>query len=224
MLKVYAGYDQREEVGYHVFTSSILERTTIPVSITPLNKRALETELREGTNAFTLSRFLVPYMNNYMGFAVFMDGADMLVNTDLRRIVERVDMSCAAQVVKHDYSTLHPRKYIGTKMEARNSDYERKNWASMMIMNCEHPAWKSISPDYLATAKILDILQLSFLSDKDIGDLPVEWNWLADEYGENENAKVIHWTAGVPGFPYYSNAPHADLWHRQLKRVTHADI
>lgn len=226
MIRVFVGWDEREEVGTHICNSSIIHNCSLPVSITHLNKDAVArmygTDIAEGTNAFTLSRFLVPALCDFTGFALFMDGADMLVRGDLAELWALRDPFCAVQVVKHDYSTRHPRKYVGTRMESRNDDYARKNWASLMLMYCGNMAWRRMTPQWLAQQEMIDVLQMKFLPDDRIGDLPREWNWLVDEYGPNPDAKVCHWTAGVPGFPQYHEAYHSDEWRSQLKRVNYA--
>lgn len=224
MLRVFAGYDEREEVGSWVFASSLMEKASVPVSLCNLKKETISAALKEGTNAFTVSRFLVPWLCRYRGWAVFMDGADMLLNGDIADLLKYEDPTKAVLVVKHDYQTKHPYKYIGTKMEAENRDYERKQWASMMLINCEHIRWRQVTPTYCETTRVLDLLQLRFIPDDLIGSLPKEWNWLADEDGVNPDAKVLHWTAGVPGFPLYKHAPHSAMWFRQLERVNHADF
>jgi len=215
VIRLYVGHDPRETVGTHVFIQSVLEHTTRPTSITPLYKPMLRHavgDVKEGTNQFTLSRFLIPYLEGYKGWAIFADGADMLCRGDLYELAQQYTSWKAVQVVKHHYTTKNPRKYVGTAMESDNKDYPRKNWASLMIINCEHPAWRKLTPEYLRTASPLQILSFDWLRDNDIGTLSMEWNWLADEYGPNQTAKLVHWTAGVPGFEHYKDAPHADEW------------
>jgi hypothetical protein len=67
-----------------------------------------------------------------------------------------------------------------------------------------------------------DLHRFSFIEPRFIGDLPKEWNWLADEDGENPEAKLLHWTAGIPAWPNYQNAPMADEWRAAHERVNHA--
>jgi hypothetical protein len=81
-----------------------------------------------------------------------------------------------------------------------------------MLINCDHYAWRKLTPTYVETASRLELLTFSWLNEHLIGGLPAEWNWLADEYGANDEAKLVHWTAGVPAFEHYQNAPHADEW------------
>ena len=219
MLKMFCGFDQREAPGYHVFCASVIHRSSIPVSFTPLSNNGLA----QGTNAFTLSRFLVPYLMGYQGGAVFVDGADMICLADVAELAEmlwEMDPKIAVSVVKHRYKTRNIRKYIGTPMESDNTDYERKNWASMMLINCFHPMWKTVNPQFLQSTSKLSVLQLKFLSDAFIGDVPKEWNVLADEGQSTEGAKILHWTAGIPAFEHYKDAPCADLWREEWKRTT----
>lgn len=226
MLRLFVGHDPREEAGSHVFVSSVLEHAREPLAITHLHRPALEAtfgrRFAEGSNAFTTSRFLVPALCDFSGPpAVFVDGADMLCLSDIAGIVAEADPLAPVSVVKHAYTTRHPRKYIGTAMEADNRDYERKQWASVMVIQPWHRAWRRLTPDAVADGNVLNLLQLRFLQDEQIGELPAVWNWLADEHGANDQARLLHWTAGVPGFPEHNKAAHAAQWRRQLARVNY---
>ena len=223
MINIYIGFDPREEYGTHTFASSVLARASRPVSFIPLHLPLFRSfySQRAGTNAFTFSRFLIPFLQDFRGWALFADGADMICKADIAELWALRHHNYAVQVVKHDYKTKHPRKYLCTKMEADNEDYPRKNWASLMLINCSHFAWRYMTPEAIEMTPKMDLLQLNFVSSDKIGELPPEWNWLADEYGSNPDAKVLHWTAGIPGFPRYTDAPHADDWAKEALRVTH---
>lgn len=120
----------------------------------------------------------------------------------------------AVQVVKHpDYKTRHKTKYRGTSMECPNSDYPRKNWASVMLINCEHPDWVAATPEILARVSPAEMLGLLWTDS--IGELPAEWNCLVDE--GQPAGKLLHWTAGIPGFQAYSGARFAELWHHERR-------
>lgn len=209
MINLFCGFDSREAIGWHVFVDSVLRNTSKPVAIHRLDACGLP----QGSNAFTMSRFLVPWLMNYQGHAIFADGADMLMVGDIAELDAMFNPDQAVQVVHHDYKTRNPRKYVGTSMECDNPDYDRKNWASLMIFNCAHPLWSDINPEYLETANKLDLLQLrGGVPYAEVGALPSAWNRIVDEGQPVEGAKVLHWTAGVPCFPHYRNAPGADLW------------
>lgn len=225
MIQIYTGFDPREEAGSHVFHSSVIERASEPVSFCPLHlphfKRFYNAGQRDGTNAFIYTRFLIPYLQKWVGWALFVDGADMLCRADIAELWALRDYYKAVQVVKHDYKTQHPRKYIGTKMEARNDDYARKNWSSVMLINCSHYAWRQITPEAVQKMTGPELHRLGFISDQYIGEIPQEWNWIADEFGHNPRAKLVHWTAGTPAFKHYQNAAHSDEFRAQLAKVNH---
>lgn len=225
-IDLYVGYDPREEIGTHTFMASLLAHTTCPVAVTHLHKQALERHLGQafesGTNDFTATRFLVPYLQGFQGWAVFMDGADMVLHGDLAELMGHQDPSKAVLVVQHDYRTRNPRKYRGSSMEADNVDYPRKQWASVMLINCAHPAWRRFTPEHVAETPKIDLLQFKGFHPATIGALPVEWNWLVDEHGANEAAKCLHWTAGVPVFPDHTQAPMASDWHAYNARANYA--
>lgn len=210
MIKLFCGFDEREALGYAVFCHSVIRRASRPVEFIPLASMGLP----EGTNAFTVSRFLVPWLCDFKGHAIFCDASDMLMQGDIAELDSLFNPDYAVQVVKHpDYRTRHKTKYRGTSMECPNSDYPRKNWASVMLINCEHPTWSYFTPDYLQCSPISR--QLGFLWTDSVGELPPEWNSLVDE--GHPPGKLLHWTAGIPGFPAYADAPFAELWHHERR-------
>ena len=202
-----------------------MAHTTSPFAIIPLSKQILEKHVgwafESGSNDFTTTRFLVPWLMDFQGPALFVDGADMVANEDLADIFKFYDPMSAVKVVKHKYQTKHPRKYVGSKMESDNEDYDRKQWASVMLFSCGHPEWRKYTPEFVASQKKIDLLQFKGITR--IEELPIEWNWMADELGPNDKAKIVHWTAGVPGFEYYRNTPMAKdflAYHTKMMHLT----
>jgi len=217
VIDLFYGFDPREEVGCHTFVSSVIHHASEPVRFTPLRG-----DQRDGSNAFTYARFLIPHLMEYRGWALFCDGADMIVKDDIAGLWAMRNEFLAVQVVQHDYRTKHRRKYVGTQMEADNRDYPRKNWSSVMLINCAHYDWRRITPETIAKMSGEDLHGLTFIRDRYIGSLPPEWNWLADEHGEWERASLLHWTAGIPAWPMYGKSPHAKDWWEARDKVTHA--
>lgn len=219
MINLFCGWDAREAVGFHVFCHSVIERASALVRITPLSSMGLP----KGSNGFTLSRFLVPYLMGFKGRAIFVDACDMLMLSDVAELDTLFDRRFAVQVVKHpDYESEHTRKYVGTEMECEQSNYSRKNWASMAIFHCSHPAWQRFTPAFIASEKTLELLQFSMLKDEEIGTLPAEWNVLIDEGQERAGAKLLHWTAGIPTFKHYRNARASKDWFAEFESMTGA--
>ncbi len=226
MIPIYAGFDPREEVGYHTFCSSVIQHSTFPVSITPLHLPTFKwwypPQQRDGTNNFIYTRFLIPFLQDFRGWAIFADGADMVLRADIAELWALRDHNKAVQVVKHDYKTRHPRKYRGTPMEAANEDYPCKNWSSLMLINCNHFNWRTMTPEKVSRTPGSELHRFSFCKPECVGELPAEWNWLADEYGENPQAKLLHWTAGIPAWKAYEHTPHAEDWRAAHQHVNHA--
>lgn len=210
MIHLFCGYEPAEAVGFHTFVHSVLTRATKPVSIIPLAAMGMP----KGTNAFTVSRFMVPWLMQFRGRAIFADASDMLMLGDVAELDALFDPDFAVQVVKHpNYQTRHKIKYRGTALETINTEYPRKNWASLMLVNCEHAAWAGMTPTEMVRRPVLDLLQLQHVAEEQIGELPDCWNRLVDEGHPVDGAKLMHWTAGIPGFEAYRDAPGSDAWH-----------
>jgi lipopolysaccharide biosynthesis glycosyltransferase len=219
MIPIFIGYDPREAIAYHVCTNSIIRHSSHPVSINPLALNILkdyEEKHTDGSNHFIYSRFLVPHLMEYKGWAIFMDG-DMLVRDDIVKLWEMRDDTKAVQVVKHNYKTKLSEKYLGSK----NEDYPRKNWSSVILWNCGHPANAAVTPEFVQNATGSQVHRFTWLTDDLIGELPIEWNWLPDEFGANLDAKLIHYTLGTPCFHDFATTPMADEWHRERIYVDH---
>jgi len=210
-INLYVGYDEREAIAYHVFCHSVIKNTSIPVKITPLVLSQLkefnETH-QDRSNDFVYSRFLTPYLNEFDGWAIFADG-DMICQADLKELIGMADPNKALMVVKHDYQTKASIKYLGNI----NENYPRKNWSSLILWNCSHPKHKILTPEFVSkqTGKFLH--RFSWLDNNDIGELPVEWNWLACEYEKNTEAKLIHYTLGTPCFKDFRDTDMAEIWY-----------
>ena len=217
MLNIFVGFDQREAIAYHTFVQSIIEKSSIPLSITPLAENNLDQyseKHTDGTNKFTYSRFLVPYLMDFKGWAVFVDG-DMVCLSDLKELKQYFNPKIAVCVVKHNYKTKYKTKYFGQK----NEDYPRKNWSSVIIWNCEHSKNKILTPTLIGQKEGSYLHRFKWLDDKEIGSLPKSWNWLALEYEEKNDLDLIHYTLGTPCFKKYSKKPLSKFWQRSFKNL-----
>ena len=214
MIPIFIGYDPREAIAYHVCTNSIIRHSSHPVSINPLALNILkdyEEKHTDGSNHFIYSRFLVPHLMQYKGWAIFMDG-DMLLRDDIEKLWALRDESKAVMVVKHDYKTKMTEKYLGSK----NEDYPCKNWSSVILWNCEHPANAVVTPEFIQNATGAQVHRFTWLTEDLVGELPLEWNWLDIEYHRNPAAKLVHYTLGTPCFHEFSDQGNfADEWHRE---------
>lgn len=221
MIKIFIGFDPREAVAYHVCSNSLIRHSSVPLSLTPLSLENLSgyKEMHsDGSNQFIYSRFLVPHLMDYKGWALFMDG-DMLVRSDIAKLWALRDDSKAVMCVHHNYKTRAPVKYLGS----RNQDYPRKNWSSVVLWNCGHPANKVVTPEFIENATGAQLHRFTWLDDGLIGELPIEWNWLPDEFGPNQDAKLLHYTLGTPCFHEYADTPMGAEWHRERMLMDYSD-
>jgi lipopolysaccharide biosynthesis glycosyltransferase len=212
-IPIFIGYDPREAIAYHVCVNSIIRQSSAPVAIVPLalnNFRDYTETHTDGSNQFIYSRFLVPHLMGYTGHAIFMDG-DMIVRGDIAELWALRQADKDVMVVKHDYKTRMTEKYLG----AKNEDYPRKNWSSVMIFNCNNYPTKKLTPEYIQKSTGAHLHRFSWTSDDRVGELPPEWNWLPDEYGANPDAKLLHYTLGTPCFHEFATTTMADEWHRE---------
>ena len=216
-IRIVVGFDQREAIAYHAFTQSVIEKSSLPVVFIPLAANTLKDYNETHTdrsNDFIYSRFLTPYLSDFKGWAIFADG-DMICRSDIKELWNLRDDDKALLVVKHDYQTKAKKKYLGNI----NENYPRKNWSSLILWNCSHPKHKILTPNFIAgqTGKFLH--HFSWLDDNDIGELPIEWNWLAIEYPINASAKLIHYTLGTPCFRDYRRTDMANYWLEAKKTL-----
>lgn len=182
MIRIFIGVDQRQKVAFHVAAQSIIDHASVPVSITPLVLKTLPIT-RRGLSDFTYSRFLVPYLCEYSGQAIFMDG-DVLVRGD----VAELSSKDAVSVVFH-----------------AERSYEN---ASVMVFDCAQ--CRVLTPEYVETAK--NPLKLDWAAS--VGQLPKSWNHLVGYDVRRHDAKLVHFTQGIPCFDETRNDEHAEEWNK----------
>ena len=212
-IPIFIGYDPREAIAFHVCANSIIRQASQPVCIVPLALNLFQdyTETHtDGSNQFIYSRFLVPHLTEFTGWAIFIDG-DMIVRGDIAELWNMQNPYNDVLVVKHDYKTRMPVKYLG----AKNEDYPRKNWSSVILWNCNSFPNRRLTPEFIQRATGSELHRFTWIDDARIGELPPEWNWLPDEYGINKDAKLLHYTLGAPCFQEFADTPQGDEWHRE---------
>ena len=188
-LRVFIGYDPRQPIAPQVLSNSIWKRASGPVSITRLQLNQLPLK-RVGLTEFTYSRYLVPFLCGYEGRAIFMD-ADMLCLGD----VYELDRICASQdagvcVVKN------PRL--------------RFEWPSMMHFN--NNKCIELTPDIIETGN-----PQSLDWSARIGEAPSEWNHLVGYDPPRADAKLVHFTQGIPCFKETTGCEYEAEWVEEMK-------
>ena len=217
MIKVFIGYDSRMPEDFSVASSSLLEKSSVPVSITPLYLKNLRDVYNrpkgmgpKPSNEFSYTRFLVPYLCEYEGWAVFVDG-DVVFNDDIWNLFALRNDEYAVQVVKHDYSPKSTKKFKGNEQHV----YPKKNWSSVMMFNNEKCTDLSFVQPNSSTGSFLH--QFQWLDNEDlIGSLPRRWNYLVGEYDKisRYDISLFHYTEGTPLHPEYRDCDYAEEWLR----------
>lgn len=230
-LPVYIGYDPREHDAYEVCRASILRRASKPVHIVKLDRQAIchagfhsrmfqrlengqRIDVKDGkpfSTDFSFTRFLVPALSLYQGWALFCDG-DFLFTADIAGLFGLADERYAAMCVKHSHIPSEAVKMDGMAQ----TKYFRKNWSSLVLYNCGHPANRAVTRSCVNKMTGQWLHAFSWLRDELIGELPAKWNHLVgvDEAPLSLPAG-LHFTLGVPSMPGYENAPYAELWRAE---------
>lgn len=211
MNRIFIGYDSTIDIDTRVLQYSLEKHSSQRLDTRFL---VLKDIVREhgfnrphdplASTEFTYTRFLVPYLCGYQGIALFMD-SDMLCFADIMELLS-LDMShCWLRVVKHEYNPTATVKMDGRPQSA----YPRKNWSSLMLMNCEKlTVW---TKEAVETQSGAWLHRFEPIPDDCIGDIPKTWNTLD---GYDESTKLIHYTEGGPWFENYKDHPYGDVWYR----------
>lgn len=218
-LPVYVGYDSREDIAYKVCEYSIYKHTPA-AEVKPLKQSQLRADgiyTRDvdslGSTEFTFTRFLVPYLNNYRGWALFCD-CDFVWDSNVEEIFNKADPRYAVMVVKHDH-----RPTNTTKMDGKpQTQYPRKNWSSMILYNCEHPSNQMLTPETVNTKPGSWLHRFEWLKDDEIGSLETRFNFLVGYNKESESGKPVayHYTEGGPWFEQYRDCEYKNVWWKYL--------
>ena len=163
MIRIFIGYDPRETIAYHVLCHSILSRSTRPILITPLALNHMKDVMwRERHNLqstdFSFSRFLVPYLCNFNDWAIFMD-CDMLVLDDIANLWDLRNDKFDVMCVKHNHSPKETKKFLNQPQ----TQYEKKNWSSVMLFNSQK--CKVLTPKYVNEETGLNLHRFNWVGD-----------------------------------------------------------
>ena len=215
-LNIYVGYDSKEDIAYRVCKYSILKRSKSNIKITSLKlyelvaKNLYKRDIDPlASTEFTYSRFLVPALNNYNGWAIFCD-CDFIFFEDISNILLDIDQSKAVYCVQHDYTPKEKHKMDGQKQTI----YPRKNWSSFILFNCSHPSNKKLSVDLVNSETGSFLHQFKWLEDNEIGSLDERWNWLEGWTSSHNDKKpyAVHYTRGGPWFDEWQDVEFASEW------------
>ncbi len=222
MIRVFLGYSRSAPVASSVAAHSIVSRASAPVSISylALNQLGgLYTRPRHELQStdFSFSRFLVPSLCDFQGWALFTDD-DMLFRDDIAKLWALRDPAYAVQVVKHDHVPKEEVKFL----ERVQTKYEKKNWSSVMLFNCA--ACTALTPEYVNSASGLELHQFKWLGDDGrIGEIPPRWNHLVDYDPPISDPGNLHYTSGGPFYDDFRDCGYAAEWLAERQAMLHCD-
>ena len=220
--KIYIGYDSKEPIASEICEFSLNKNSSKPVKINHIklnevkNKNIYWRETDKlGSTEFTFTRFLVPFLQNYNGWALFCD-SDFLWLQDVNELFSIADDKYAIMCVHHDYKPKNTKK----KLLSSQQIYPRKNWSSLVLWNCSHPSNKKVTPDLVNTETGKFMHRFGWLKDEEIGAISHEWNWLIGWYKEPEDGKpkALHYTEGGPWLGSdFQKKEYAEEWNKYFR-------
>lgn len=230
-IVVYVGFDARESVASEVCKHSILKRTKSKTNVRFLKHRELRAsgvftrtwvtvgatgewmdavDGKPFSTEFSHTRFLVPHLMKYKGWALFMD-SDMIFLSDIKKLFDLCNDKYAVMCVKHK----HKPQLGAVKMDGREQlGYYRKNWSSFVLWNCAHPSNAGVTAERVSMMKGADLHAFKWLPDELIGELPTSYNYISgvSPHVHGATPDVIHYTEGGPWFTETPDVPYGDLW------------
>jgi len=225
-LRVYVGWDSREPEAYVVCEYSLLRHASVRVECIPIKQEVVRDKGLYwrapdplASTEFTYTRFLVPHLAEYRGWAIFCD-SDFLWTADVEELWRARDPRYAVMCVQHDYVPKETTKMDGAVQTA----YPRKNWSSLMLFNCEHAACQKLTVEAANTQSGAYLHRMQWAADEEIGVLNGTWNWLE---GWNEKPAsglpgAIHYTRGGPWFEQWQDVDYADVWRAEYEAASGA--
>ncbi len=237
-LRVFLGWDPREQRAWNVAQLSLRTHTRVEVDIRRLAlaelvakglytrptgpgrrltgpngvlaESAYWDEISDApmSTGHAIARFLVPQLCDYDGWALFTDG-DVLFRDDVADLFALADPTYAVQVVQHYYAPTQTTKMDGQVQTA----YHRKNWSSVVLFNCGHPENRALTLEVVNTLPGRDLHRFCWLDDGEIGALPDRWNWLVGHSSAAIDPAIVHFTSGLPDQVGYEHVPYADAWY-----------
>ena len=218
-LSCFIGYDSKEDIAYRVCKYSLNKRSSLKTNIISLKLDELVAKnyyYRSidplASTQFTYSRFLVPALMNFKGWALFCD-CDFIFLSDVADLIKNVDESKAVYCVQHDYTPKEKHKMDGKKQTI----YPRKNWSSFILFNCSHPSNKKLTIDLVNQETGAFLHQFKWLKDQEIGSLDERWNWLEGWTSNHNNNQpfAVHFTRGGPWFSEWQDVEYAKEWIKE---------
>ena len=164
---------------------------------------------------FTYSRFLIPYLENYEGFSIFLDD-DILFDGSILPMFYFMNPDDAVACIQYDFD-----KYVDTKFNGeKNVSYPKKLWSSLMIFNNGHEDCKKLTPEVVNTETGKYLHQFEWTDA--ISEIP-EWFVFTEGHDTDETKwrpLAVHYTRGGPWIEGMdtSEIQHLNIYEKLLNK------
>jgi hypothetical protein len=220
-MKIFIGYENEYPESFEVCAESIRRfnpnHEIIPLVKSELEEKGLYTREYQGESTdFAFTRFLVPFLSDYKGYALFCDG-DFMWRCDPQEIedyAKQSNYSPSVWVVKHPPFLTTPYKKMKGKA---NMSYPKKYWSSLMYFN--NDKCFSLTSDLVNSWSGKDLHEFAWASE--IGDLPAEYNAMVNYY-KFPQAKAVHFTDGGPWLDIHDDMLYSTEWLKIYKNLQKA--
>jgi|TARA_B100001094_G_C18055855_1_gene732441 hypothetical protein len=207
-MKIFVGYESAYPEMFEVCKASILRfnptHEVIPLITSELEEQGIYTRKEKGNTEFAFTRFLVPYLSNYMGYSLFCDG-DFLWRCDPQEIThfkkDNEEVMCVqhADLMFDQYTKMHDKL---------NKPYDKKYWSSLMYFNNKECV--NLNEWYVNNAAARHLHGFTWASK--VGSLPAAYNALVNYYDFGERAKGVHFTDGGPWMGINDHEQYCKEW------------
>lgn len=191
-VRVFIGHDYRQPLSYNVMRYSVERHGASNVVVKGLFLDKLPIK-RVGATDFTYSRFLVPWLCGFEGFAIFCD-EDQVVVDDVSKLLELCKSQGSAVCV--------------------NQSQPRFEWPSVMVFDCSKCT--NLTPAYIEspTNRLFD-----FAWAESVGSFPSEWNHAVGISEPRQDAKLYHYTQGIPYWPECQGLQEDKFWFQEYEHM-----
>lgn len=166
----YTGYDMH---GFHWVPEDLVDRP------------------EEATSTHARSRFMVPWLCNYTGWALFTDH-DVCYMSSPTRICDHIHAGSPDVMV-----VVHERYDLGRKLDGSPDEwYPWKNSSSVMLINCGSESAMRLGKRVVRDAPLSWLHSFEWADS--VGMLDARWNVLAGIQEDVDDPHLVHWTTGTP--------------------------
>lgn len=227
-MRVYIGHDPREQAAVDVALRTLKRVSGLDADLLRADRlsdagllwrisdhRGQHYDLISNapkSTSFAASRFLTPLLCQ-QGWALFTD-CDVIFLRDPGEMLSEIEPGKAVYAVQHAYKPV-----AQWKMDSQiQTVYPRKNWSSVLLFNCEHPANRRLTLNDVNSRPGRDLHALYWLNDSEIGALDPAWNWLVGEQPKPERLAIAHLTQGGPWIEGWKGGPYDSEWIAESQR------